>query len=66
MITPMSELLQDRVVIVTGAAGGIGAGDFLRAGNPFSVAAEKPLEVDQEVGLHDFCSVLRALLRKTM
>jgi len=32
-----------------GAASGAWSGDFLRGGNAFSVAAEKPLEVDLEV-----------------
>ena len=37
-----------------GAAGGAWTGDFLRAGNAFSVAAEKPLKVDPEVSFNHF------------
>jgi hypothetical protein len=39
-------------------AAGAWSGDFLRGGNPFSVAAEKALEVDAEVGLDHFLDVV--------
>lgn len=49
-------------ISIEGAAGGGCSGNFFRAGNPFSVAAEKGLEVDPKVGLQQFAySILRAI-----
>lgn len=38
------------------AAGWVGSDNFLRAGNNFSLAAEKRLEIDAEVRFHRFAA----------